>query len=194
VQSPDSQRGALGSVYRLTAEFLAKRGVMDKVKAQASEPTRTILEKPPFAFAWRGYEPLEEIERILYVMPGGPQLCVDLGHAAGSQLSGSVIEPVLRMAMSLFGKTPATMFANLDRFFSMVVRGFTFSYEAGSAKDGVVLVEIAGGQVHLSLFEQLRGNLRTIFDLCAVKGSIAAAEVVRRDDKGAQIRIPVRWE
>jgi hypothetical protein len=98
------------------------------------------------------------------------------------------------MAMSLFGKTPATMFANLDRFFSMVVRGFTFTYETGSAKDGVVLVEIAGGQVHLSLFEQLRGNLRTIFDLCGVQGSIAAAEVVRRDDEGAQIRIPVRWE
>src|SRR5438067_9196057 len=135
-------RGCLGSVYRITADFLGERGLLEEVKARLSPQSRTLVEKPPFAFAWRDAAALEEIERLLYAR--SPDLCVDLGHAAGRQLSQSIVAPVLKMALSLFGQTPASLFGNLDRFFSMVVRGFSFQYQSAAPQDGVVRAQIEG--------------------------------------------------
>jgi|SRR6266849_6560315 len=190
----DKTRGCLGTVYRVTAEFLTERKMLEEVKARVSPDTRKLLEKAPFAFAWQESAPLEEIERILFAMPGGRKLCVDLGHAAGRQLSSSMIKPVLKMAISLFGQTPGSLFANLDRFFSMVVRGFTFRYEERAPREGIVYAEIAGGGIHESLFDQIRGNLLTVYDLCSVKGEVGEPQVVRRDDDGALVSLPVRWD
>ena len=85
------------------------------------------------------------------------------------------------------------MFGHLDRFFSMAVRGFSFQYEPQGDKAGAVQVRIEGGQIHRSLFEQVRGNLLTVYDLCSVKGSVGSAEILRHDAAGAEIRLPVRW-
>ena len=126
--STDASRAALGCVYRITADFLEKRGLMEKVKTQLSPPSRKVLDKLPFAFAWQDYSPLEEIERVLHQY--SPQLADDLGYAAAEYLSGTVVAPVLKMAFSLFGRTPAALFGNLDRFYSMVVRGFSFRFGA----------------------------------------------------------------
>ena len=185
-------RGCLGTVYRLVSDFLTERGLLEEIKAKLTAPSRKMLEKPPFAFAWQASAPLEEIERVLYAR--SPGLVADLGHAAGKQFSTTLVAPVLKMALSLFGQTPASMFGHLDRFFSMVVRGFSFQYEPGTAKQGAVLARIEGGEIHRSLFEQIRGNLLTIYDLCNVKGSVGDAEVLRHDGGGAEIRLPVRWE
>lgn len=177
----------------MTAQYLAERGVFEDVKAKASPETRQLLEKVPFAFAWQDQAPLEEIERILDSMPGGDELCVGLGYAAGRQLSGSVIEPVLKLALSLFGQTPGTLFGNLDRFFSMVVRGYSFRYQERAPREGIVYAEIEGGGIHKSLFNQIRGNLASVFDLCGVTGSVDEPLVVRHDAAGALISLVVRW-
>jgi hypothetical protein len=184
----------MGTVYRVTAEFLTERKMLEEVKAGVSPDTRKLLEKAPFAFAWQESAPLEEIESVLFAMPGGRKLCVDLGHAAGRQLSSSMIKGVVKMAISLFGQTPGSLFANLDRFFSMVVRGFTFRYEERGPREGMVHAEIAGGGIHESLFDQVRGNLLTVFDLCNVQGEVGEPQVVRRDDNGAFVSLPVRWD
>ena len=188
----NESRGCLGSVYKITADFLGERGLLDEVRSKISPESRAMVEKPPFAFAWRDSAALEEIERVLYAR--SPELCVDLGHAAGRQLSQSIVAPVLKMALSLFGTTPASLFGNLDRFFSMVVRGFSFQYQSAAPKDGVVRAQIEGAGVHPSLFQQLRGNLKTIFDLCSVAGTVGAAQVVRNDESGAEVLLPVRWQ
>jgi hypothetical protein len=185
-------RGCLGTVYGIVSAFLTERGLLDEVKAKLTAPSRKILEKPPFAFAWQDSAPLEEIEKVLYAR--SPELVADLGHAAGKQLSGTLVAPVLKMALSMFGQTPGSMFGHLDRFFSMVVRGFSFQYEPNTAKDGTVVARIEGSGIHRSLFEQIRGNLRTVFDLCNAKGSVGAVEVLRHDDKGAEIRVAVSWQ
>ena len=190
--SPSSEeRGCLGTVYGITSTFLRERQLLDDVKARLSPSSRRVLEKPPFALSWQPSAPLEEIEKLLYAR--SPELVVELGYAAGRQLSGTLVAPVLKMALSMFGQTPATMFGHLDRFFSMAVRGFNFQYEPRGDKDGVVRVRIEGGQVHRSLFEQVRGNLLTVYDLCSVIGEVGSAEILRQDAAGAEIRLPVRW-
>ncbi len=185
------ERGCLGTVYGITSAFLSERQLLDDVKARLTPSSRKVLEKPPFALSWQPSAPLEEIEKLLYAR--SPDLVVELGHAAGRQLSGTLVAPVLKMALSMFGQTPATMFGHLDRFFSMAVRGFGFQYEPSGASAGVVQVRIEGGPVHRSLFEQVRGNLMTVYDLCKVKGTVGLAEVLRHDETGAEIRMAVSW-
>ena len=187
----EEERGCLGTVYGITSAFLRERQLLDDVKARLSPSSRRVLEKPPFALSWQPSAPLEEIEKLLFAK--SPELVVELGHAAGRQLSGTLVAPVLKMALSMFGQTPATMFGHLDRFFSRAVRGFNFQYEPRGDKDGVVRVRIEGGQVHRSLFEQVRGNLLTVYDLCSVIGEVGSAEILRQDAAGAEIRLPVRW-
>ena len=60
-------RGCLGTVYRLVSDFLTERGLLEEIKAKLTAPSRKLLEKPPFAFAWQASAPLEEIERVSIV-------------------------------------------------------------------------------------------------------------------------------
>ncbi len=185
-------RGCIGSVYRITADFLDKRGLIEQVKAELPPESRKVLEKLPFPFAWQDARALEDIEKALHAR--SPRLPADLGFAAAESLSRGMIAPVLQMAMSLFGQTPTSIFSKLDRFFSMVVRGFSFRYEERGPKEGVVFAQIGGGAAHESLFQQLKGNLHIIFELCRVKGTVGEPEVIRSDAAGAEIKLPVRWE
>jgi hypothetical protein len=78
-------------IYRIVIDFLTERGLLDEVKAKLTPSSRKVLEKPPFPFAWQDSAPLEEIERVLYAR--SPDLVVDLGHAAGQQLSSTLVAP-----------------------------------------------------------------------------------------------------
>lgn len=188
------QRGFIGSVYRFTAEWLAEKGLFGEVRGRASPGVQRLLEKPPSAFSWQGPSELEEIQRIVYSLARGPELCVELGHVASTRLAGSIVRPVLQMAMSLFGTSPATVFANLDRFYSIAARGFTFSYEESARDRGVVQALIRGPGIPEASFEVTRGNLLTVFDLCSTNGTIAPPEVVRHDQAGALVRLAVQWQ
>lgn len=185
-------RGALGIVYRVTNDFLVEKQVLDDVKAGLSPDSRKILDKLPFSFAWQPNAPLEEIEKLLYAK--SPKLAADLGFYAAKFLSGSVVAPVFKMALSLFGRTPDAIFGNLDRFFSMVVRGFTFRYEGEGEKNGRVVVTIAGGPVHPSLFQQIRGNLLMMYGIIDADGTVDEPVVLRSDATGAEIALPVAWK
>lgn len=185
-------RGCLGAVYRITADFLVGRGLIDEVKAGIPPDSRRVLEKLPFPFAWQDGKALEDIERVLYAK--SPQLPAELGFAAAKYLSGNLVAPVFKMALSLFGQTPETIFGHLDRFFSMVVRGFTFRYEPGGEKQGKVIATITGGAVHPSLFQQLKGNLQMMYQLCSVDGTVEEPLILRSDDAGAEVSLAVRWK
>lgn len=189
-----SERTVLGSVYRLTAEFLAQRELTSQLLPRVSPETRAILEKPPFAFGWKSAKALEEIERVLYTLPNGRDLCVELGTAATLNLCGSVINGVVKMSFTLFGQTPATMFANANRFFQVVTTGIDFRYEVATANTGVMWANITGGEAHTSLFDQIRGNLKGAYALCSVKGEVGAPEVFSQGPKTAVVKYALRWE
>jgi hypothetical protein len=185
------KRGCLGAVYRITADFLEKRGLKNEVMARLSPASRKLLEKAPFPFSWHDSTALEEIEKVLHER--SPQLAAELGYAAADYLSNTLIAPVFKMAVTLFGKTPDALFGNLDRFYSMVVRGFSFRYEPRGRTQGTVFVRISGGRPHESLFQQIRGNLKVMYNLAGTDGTIGEPSVLRSDDAGAEVSLPVAW-
>lgn len=184
-------RGCLGAVYRITADFLEKRGLRNEVIARLTPASRKLLERPPFPFSWQEAAALEEIEQILHER--SPQLAAELGYAAADYLSNTLIAPVFKMAVTLFGKSPGALFQNLDRFYSMAVRGFSFRYEPAGAGAGTVFVQISGGPTHESLYQQLRGNLEVMYSLCGATGTIGEPSVLRSDAAGAEVSLAVNW-
>lgn len=185
------KRGCLGAVYRITGEFLEKRGLKGEVMARLTPDSRKLLEKPPFPFSWHDSAALEEIERVLHER--SPQLAAELGYAAADYLSNTLVAPVFKMAVTLFGKSPDALFGNLDRFYSMAVRGFSFRYEPRGQTQGTVFVQISGGRPHESLFQQIRGNLKVMYNLTGNKGTVGEPSVLRSDDSGAEVSLPVAW-
>jgi hypothetical protein len=186
------ERGYLGSAFRVAVEFVQQRGCTALVKQRVSAATAELIDKPPFPFAWMPAAAMDELQSALSAV-GGREACVDLGVTAGRKLGGSVIQPVLKMATALFGNTPATVFQNLERFYSMVLKGMTFEYEAAGPKQGLIRVRVEGANVPMALFDVTRGNLTYVFELCGVDGTVGAPEDVRCDAAGGQARYKVQW-
>jgi len=185
-------RGYIGSAFRAAVDFVHQRGLAMSIRERVSAETARLMEKPPFAFAWMPARPLDEIQDALGAL-GGRQACVDLGMAAGRNLGCSVIAPVLKMATSLFGNTPATVFQNLERFYSMVLRGMTFEYQALSDREGIVVARAHGSGVPAALFDVTRGNLAYVFELCGSLGKVSEPQDVRIDAQRGEARYRVSW-
>jgi hypothetical protein len=185
-------RGYLGSAFRVTIEFIHQRGCTALVKQKVSEATKQLMEKPPFPFAWMAATPMDELESAISAV-AGREACVELGLVAGRKLGGSVIQPVLKMATALFGNTPATVFQNLERFYSMVLKGMTFEYEATGPREGAVRVRATGAGVPAALFDVTRGNLTYVFELCGVQGTVEPPEQIRSDAFATEARYQLRW-
>ena len=185
-------RGYLGSAFRVAVEFIDQRGCATQVKEKVSPSTADLIDKPPFPFAWMPAAAMDELESALS-MVAGRDACFDLGMTAGRKLGGSVIQPVLKMATALFGNTPATVFQNLERFYSMVLKGMTFEYEATGPKSGVVRARAEGPHVPAALFDVTRGNLSYVFELCGVKGTVSPPQDIHCDERRGEARYKIEW-
>jgi hypothetical protein len=185
-------RTYLGQVLRITVEFLKERGCLTLVRQRVSPSTAALIDKPPFPFAWIPAAALDEMETVLAAV-AGKQACADLGAVAARKLGGSVIAPVLRMATALFGNTPAAVFQNLERFYSMVLKGMRFQYQALGDREGLVRALAEGPNVPPALFEVTRGNLGYVFELCGVEGTVGAPQDIRCEERMGEARYRVRW-
>lgn len=192
VSEAERARGYLGSVLRLTVDFLEQRGCKAQVRQKVSAATAQLIDKPPFPFAWIPATPMDELESALSLV-AGRDACVDLGLTAARNLGGSLIQPVLKMATALFGNTPVAVFQNLERFYAMVLKGMKFDYEALGPREAVIRVRAEGGKVPAALFDVTRGNLAYVFELCGVRGSVEPPEEIRCDARGGEASYRVRW-
>ena len=185
-------RSYLGSVLRITVDFLRERDLLPRIRQKISAATAALVDKPPFPLAWIPAAAMDDLESALFVIAGS-QACADLGATAARKLGGSVIAPVLRMASALFGNTPQALFQNLDRFYPMVLKGMAFKYEALGDREGLVRASAGGPDVPAALFHVTRGNLSYIFELCGVSGTVDGPEDIRCDTRGGESRYRVRW-
>lgn len=186
------ERGYIGSAFRVAVEFLTQRGYAAAVKERVTAQTAALIDNPPFPFAWMPVGPMDELQTALLAVAGRP-VCVELGMAAGRSLGGSMIAPVLRMATSLFGNTPVTLFQNLERFYALVLKGMTFTYESIGPREGWVVTRVHGPNAPEALFDVTRGNLVFVFELCGVNGHVDPPADVRREPWVAEARYKVRW-
>jgi hypothetical protein len=191
VASP-RERGYLGSAFRLTLDLIEKKGWREAIRAEAPPETAKLMDKPPGALSWIPAARLEDLEELVS-RHGGSEAARELGLLAARNLGGSIIKPVIKLALTLFGASPETIFGNLDRFYSMASRGLHFAWRDADRKAGVIEAQFEGAGVRESLFDVTRGNLQYVLELCGASGDVGAPQIVRHDDRGALVRFRARW-
>jgi hypothetical protein len=186
------ERGYLGSAFRLTLDLIDQKGWRDAIRAEAPPDTARMMEAPPGPLSWIPAARLEDLEELV-ARHGGRDAAFELGLLAARNLGGSIVKPVIKFAVMLFGSTPDALFANLDKLYSMVTRGLHFVWRSEGRKDGVVEAQFDGGGVRRSLFEVTRGNLQYVLEVCGTSGEVGAPQIVRHDERGAVVQFRIRW-
>ncbi len=186
------ERGYLGSAFRLTLDLIDNKGWRDRIRAEAPPETARMMDKPPSPLSWIPAARLEDLEDLVE-KHGGRDAACELGLLAARNLGGSVIKPVIKLALTLFGASPETIFGNLDRFYSMATRGLHFAWCDADRKAGVIEAQFDGAGIRRSLFDVTRGNLQYVLELCGASGDVGAPQIVRHDDRGALVRFNARW-
>jgi hypothetical protein len=116
-----------------------------------------------------------------------------MGRVASRTIGITIAQPVVRMAFSLLGQSPATIFGNLDRFFSLVTKGIHLEWTEPEPKGGKVVVSFDGPGTPRAAFLVLQGSLQFAFELCGVSGEVGPPEVLADVPEGARVRYQVRW-
>lgn len=186
------KRGYIGASFKSAVDFIHQRGLIKQVLAECSPPTKKMVEKPPIVLSWMDAAPLDEVETLI-AKHAGRQACVDLGLEAARKLGGTMVQPVLKLAMTLFGQTPATLLGNLDRFYPLVTSGMHFAYERVADSEGIVTLTCDGPSVPPALFDVTRGNLVYFIELCQRDGHVEPPEVISADERCSVVRYHVRW-
>jgi hypothetical protein len=173
-------------------DFVDKRGLREQVRAEVSPGTRAVIDAPPRSLSFIPSAPIDEIESVLQRIAGNKALA-ECGVACARPLGWSVLQPVIRMAFTLFGQSPEPIFSNLDRFFALVTRGISFSWEPGE-KGGLVLARFAGEGTPDAAFHVLRGTLLFVYEVSGTVGEVESPQVVESTPAGVTVRYAVRWK
>lgn len=184
-----SPRQGLGQFFRALCDFLDERGLREQVRSQVSAPVQALMDRPPRPLAYLPSGPIDEVEAALLKLAGA-EVCVEAGLAVARPLGWSLLQPVLRMSFQLFGQSPEPVFANLDRFFSMVTRGIEFSWDSGKRE---VLAKFSGEGTPEAAYHVLRGTLAFAFEVSGTVGEVSTPEVVDATPQLTVVRYRVSW-
>lgn len=185
-------RQGMGSFFRALVQFVDQRGLREQVRSRVSEETRATIDSPPPALKLIPSKPIDEVEVALQKIAGNETLA-ECGIACARPLGSSLLQRIVRMAFTLFGRSPEPIFGNLDRFFSLVTRGITFSWEP-SEKSGVVAAHFAGPATPEAAFHVLRGTLQYVYELSGTVGEVGLPRVGEGSPAGVTVRYDVRWK
>jgi hypothetical protein len=188
----DAPRQGLGTFFRNILDFIYERGRKADVLERVSPQTRALCDAPPGWFSWVPSVHIDELEAAFLEVAGREQT-VELGRVCSQNLGTTVVRPVLRMAFLLLGQSPAAVFENLDRFFSLVTRGINFTYSPQTSRSGEVVARFEGPGTPEAAFHVLQGSLQFIFELCGVSGQVDPVQMAESTPAGTTVRYRVRW-
>ncbi|SRR5713226_3572288 len=184
-------REGLGQFFRALLDFLDDRRLRQQVYAVVSPETRALMDRPPRPLAFVPSRPIDEIEDALQKI-AGPEICEACGLACARPLGWTLLQPVLRLAFQLLGQSPEPIFGNLDRFFSLVTRGISFSWERRE-KGGTVIARFEGPDLPEAPLHVLRGSLLFAFEATSTLGRVGPPEVVESTADRTIVRYQVEW-
>jgi hypothetical protein len=187
----EAPRQGLGTFFRALMDFVDARGLHQRVHEAVSPATREVIDNPPRPLAFIPSRPIDEIEAALQRL-AGTEAAVECGLACSRSLAWSLIQPVLRLVFQLFGQSAEPIFANLDKFFSLVTKGITFSWER-QGDGGAVVARFDGPNTPEAALHVLRGTLLFVFEVTGTRGEVAVPEIVVSTEEGATVRYRVAW-
>ncbi len=191
VGSP-SPRQAHAIFFRSILAFIEEKQLTAQVRERVSETTRWTIERPPFIGRWIPSSPVDEIETVLQEL-GGPELNVELGQFAARNMVHRRLQPILNALFAVLGRSPDSVFRNLNLCFSLATKGISFVYVAGGSKGKHVLATFRGQGTPEAAWHALRGALAHAFEVAGTRGKISPPVKVSENERGVTVRYPVEW-
>ena len=184
-------RQGMGAILREILRFLEKRRLVALVSSMVSPETRALMLKPPWPLSWLSAKPVEEIETAVFSLLGRTG-ALELGLELGRTVGGTLVQPLLKTALQLFGSSPATVFGHLDRFFSVSTRGMSFNFRSIDNLTGVVDMSFTGPDVPVATLHVLQGTLQYVFEVTGCEGDVGDPEIVLRTALGTSVAYQIR--
>ncbi|MDP1821702.1 MAG: hypothetical protein Q8L48_00590 [Archangium sp.] len=166
----------------------AKRlGFFEKALPLLAPETRHVLEHP-FDAKWVPAQVIQDLTARV-AEQYGPECLDPLNFAMTKDSLGRLVLPMLRVALAITGRSPATVFSRLGDSVKIAMQGVSASWLATSANGGVVTLrypEAPPAVVH----HAWQGVFRFAFELTSREGRLVAHRYL---DGGKTVELDVAW-
>lgn len=184
------EREVIAAVFRAAIDYIGRKKRLEVVKLRVPEATALVIEKPPMPLRFMSAEHIDQLY-IAYGEHATRRELVDLGRHLSRATGTGAAAPVLKMALSLFGATPLSVFSNMDRFFSLATRGISFAWEQTGERSGHIDTVFAPGAPPPASATVLEGNLAYAFEMLGIETGVIENRQIF--DDGHRVRVLARW-
>jgi hypothetical protein len=183
--APWSLAGIVMSGY---VETLRSRGLLVRVRSRVSPATRALLDRPPLAICSFDGTALDELLVALQDIAGDEVIRQVAAETCRNCLR-PVLRPVLHGTLSLFGKTPRALFADLNSIMIPIIHRLRFDYDALEDTFGLLSI-VFPTETRAATFVSWEGIARFAIEFAGRVPDVRGHEAVLGN---RQVFIPVRW-
>jgi hypothetical protein len=180
-----TERQISGSVLRADIAWMEKNNLKAQVRERLPPETQAVFDKPPMAVTFVSARHLDAMHDALLAV-GGEQKLLQLGQEA-ARGHGTLLGPLLKTVLSLFGTSPAALFSRMDTFLGNFVRGSSFSWQPTGERSGVLTMS-NDDPAPAAWYTRWKGPVLFGFEVASAKGTIDACEIAP-DGKSAAYRV-----
>lgn len=166
---------------------MKRQGLMEKVFPVLAAETRHVLDHP-YDQKWVSAHVIQDLTNSV-ATAHGPDALDQVNYMMTNDSLGKLVLPMLRVALAITGRSPATIFARLGDSLKVAMKGVTAKWTPEGANAGRVTLtypEPVPRVVHYAW----RGVFRFGFDLTERKGQLVAHRYL---DGGKLLELDVSW-
>jgi hypothetical protein len=158
-----------GVGLKALVEVLKARPDAEPVFARVSPPTRAALDRPSLS-KWHDGSVIFDLTLTMDAVMGGDAI-EDAYYEHVRRSVGPLMAPFVKVALSLAGKDPRTIYKRMDDMMGSMVKGVSSAWQETTATSGVLTLHHRD-EVKVPSVRAWAGVLRYPFDLCEVKGQV----------------------
>jgi hypothetical protein len=176
------------SVWCSHVQELRRSGRLAEVRAAASERLVPLLDQPREAPKWMDGLAFDELNAVVYGLRGREGLRELLQQVMKSGLA-KVLEPIIQLALAVFGGTPAAILSRADSLLAVNSRGVRMKWMTSTFTSGIVQVS-CGEVIPPISWIAWEGIFIHVVELAGVSGAVGEA---RASADGLSCEIDVSW-
>lgn len=166
---------------------LGTTGKLDAVVALLSPEAREAF-AAPHAVRWHPGRVGVEVWRAA-VTVGGPGLLEDLNHRLTRDSFGPIVGPLVRIALTLSGGSPASVFARMGDAIALALRGVRFEWAARPPNAGTITLTYPQAMPLDVVEHGWRGIIRAAGEMAGKR--VAVSRFVAEEDR--RFRFELGW-
>jgi hypothetical protein len=177
------------SVWCSHVQELRRSGRLAEVRAAASDRLVPLLDRPREVPNWMDGVAFDELNAVVYGLHGREGLRELLQQVMKSGLA-KVLEPIIQLALTFFGATPAAILDRADSLLAVNARGVRMKWTRATSTSGTVQV-CCGEVIPPISWIAWEGIFIHVVELAGVRGTVGEA---RASADGLSCEIDVSWK